>query len=181
MKCESSQGCFTASSWPRCRLDMINKKNKCKWLYVIVPCHPQQDGRYSNHCFCTLWMLNMCLLFCDNKGRRGRQTGVSLLIFFPLNNWTKVKESKDTRRESRQIQEAVKRTTIKHWLGNYLSAIRPSCFEYQRNSNSQTNPERMTNSVLCQTIAHWSTGYTFEPAHWRWDEAQILISASLQW
>lgn len=70
-------------------------------------------------------------------------------------------------RESRQIQETVKPAAIKHSLGNYLPVIRPSCFEYQRDSNSQTNSERLTNFVLCQMIADCSRGRTFEPPRWR--------------
>lgn len=75
--------------------------------YFIAPCHPQQDSRHSNHCFCTLCVFNMDLLFCDNKKKkRGRGRGWAYRVFFSLflffssvNNWTKVRESEDTRRE----------------------------------------------------------------------------------
>lgn len=120
----------------------------------------------SAPCVCLICVCS----FVITKGG-GKQTGFSFFVpFFPslsLNSWTKVRESKDTRRASRRIQETVKQTAIKHSLGNYLPVIRPSCFEYQRDSNSQTNSERLTNFVLCQTIAHCSTGRTFEPSHWR--------------
>lgn len=118
------------------------------WLILSPPCHPQQDRRRGNHRFCTLCMFNMCLLFCDNKkmGRGWANRVFSLSFFSPpsVYKWTKVGGIWRHKRE--EIQETVKRPAIKHSAGNYLPVIRPSCSEYQRDSNS---PNKLWKGWIC--------------------------------
>lgn len=100
-------------------------------------------------CVC---LICICSFVITKKGGGAGKQG--FLSFFPslfcssVNNWTKVRESTQGEREQQKKYRRLSSVpAIKHSLGNYLPVIRPSCFEYQRDSNSQTNSERLTN--LC--------------------------------
>lgn len=83
--------------------------------YVIVPCHPQRDSTYSNHCFCTLCMLNVCLLFCDNKWGRGLLGGGSFLLCF-------FSELLD---QSQSLETQVERGTVKQATIKFTGKLSP--------------------------------------------------------
>lgn len=136
--------------WLWFRLDIIQKKI-CKWLCGLFyrPTAGQQTAdttiTASAPCVCLICVCAFAITKKKEEG--GVQTEFSFL--FSVNDWTKVRESKDTRTENaRHFQADYGK---KYSRGNYLPVIRPSCFEYQRDLNSQTNSERLTN--LCS--AKW--------------------------
>lgn len=88
----------------------------------------------------------VCLIcvcsFVITKGweTRREQTGLPFLFLSP-DTWTKVKESKDTRRAADRIDCQTARD--KTFTGKLSLCHKAPCFEYQRDSNSQINSEKV--------------------------------------
>lgn len=76
------------------------------WLMLSSPATHSRTAdtaiTASAPCVCLICVCS----FCDNKREEGKQTGFSFFVLFflslSLNSWTKVRESKDTRREREQ-------------------------------------------------------------------------------